>query len=718
MLGLKSPVQKKPHDRQTFKLTRFLLYYVCLYFPWPLIRELFMSLFLRARRCRLPHALALALILPLLGACSHQEPLEQQAPFELHIAHINDTHSAFDPIASGFHAQTTEGSLNAYTELGGHPRLLTQINSIRSNAAQAQQNLLFLHGGDAWQGSGYFLLNEGRMNADILNRLGLDAMALGNHEFDLDNARLNAFIEQVSFPVLAANLDASADADLKDQENLKPYVVFAFDENGQKTQLEQGLPLPTNKQLVAVFGVVLDDMPNIAPNTGDVRFFDMVASAQATVDTLKAAGIEHIVALTHIGLGLDQKLASEVNGIDVIVGGHSHTLLGDFTDLNWGNQGAYAQQVLNPNGQTQTCIVQAGQYAQAMGLVKVRFDAAGNLENCSGNNTLLMGDQFYTQQTLLASEHFEQGTQAEIAQFIQAHKQAASVAEEPSLRQHINETYKPALETSYGQLLGFVPKTLMHVRRPRDNGSDKHGSDLAPLVAYAQYRWFLRPEVQQVTGRVPDFALVGAGGIRTELQQGELREGNIRLEMLPFASHLSIVSLTGAQVEELLTEVITQTLPLSAHAGKFPYGGNLRYTFVAEGSAGRITQLEVNRGSLHQPDWQPLQADARYQVVTSSYSAAGNDGWHAMYRAQQYGSDRLDVVLKGGMPVAYPVARVSQTADGKRVTHYQMEGPNCQQNATNCAVDAFAVIAFLRDEHTCLQALPYPVVTLNRIPAQ
>ncbi|RUO39901.1 bifunctional metallophosphatase/5'-nucleotidase [Aliidiomarina taiwanensis] len=669
---------------------------------------------MRALRSYFLHAVTLVLVLPLLSACSHPEPTSSRAPFELHIAHINDTHSAFDPIASGFQAPLTNSKLNAYTEFGGHPRLLTRIDTIRRDAEQAGKNLLFLHGGDAWQGSGYFLLNEGRMNADILNRLGLDAMALGNHEFDLDNARLNAFIEQVNFPVLAANLDASGDADLKEQENLRPFVVFAFDEKGQKTPVSQLNQLPEGQQYVGVLGVVLDDMPNIAPNTGDVRFFEMVSSAQATVDTLKAAGVQHIVAVTHIGLGLDQKLASEVNGIDVIVGGHSHTLLGDFTDLNWGNQGEYAQQVVNPNGQTRTCIVQAGQYAQAMGLVKIRFDAAGNVEACDGNNTLLMGERFYTQQTLLPSELFEPTTHADIAQFIQDHKQAKSVAEAPSLRKHIDETYKPALEASYGQLLGFVPKTIMHVRRPGDNGSDAHGSELAPLVAYAQYRWFLRPEVQQVTGRVPDFALVGAGGIRTELQQGELREGNIRLEMLPFASHLSIVSLTGAQVEELLTEVITQTLPLSAHAGKFPYGGNLRYTFEAEGNTGRITQLEVNRGSLHQPDWQPLQADARYQVVTSGYSAAGNDGWHAMYRAQQHHSDRLDVVLEAGAPSVYPVARVAQTEDGKRVTEYQSASPDCQQETTNCAVDALAVIAFLRDEHTCLQALPYPVVTLNR----
>ncbi len=663
---------------------------------------------------------SLTLLTGLLVGCTGQattsSPATTPAEFELYIAHVNDTHSAFDPIRSSFTAQADNTKLNVHAEFGGHPRLLSQINQHRAAAAERGHNLLFLHGGDAWQGTGYFILNEGRMNADILNQFGLDAMALGNHEFDLNNQLLNEFIGSVHFPVLAANVDTSADQHLREQTNLRPYVLFAFDQQGNKAKVASLSNLPKNQQIVAVFGVVLDDMPNIAPNTGDVRFLDMVTSAQHTVNTLETAGVHNIVALTHIGLGLDQRLASKVDGIDIIVGGHSHTLLGDFAELDWGNQSPYAEQITNPNGVTRTCIVQAGEYAQAMGLVRVVFDTTGQLAECGGTNTLLIDQQFYSQATQLASERFDEQTQLQVAEFVQQQTNIAMVAEEPNLRAYIDKHYKPELEASFGELIGFVPQDIMHVRRPGDTGSDEHGSRLAPLVAYAQYRWFMRPEVQQVTGRVPDFALVGAGGIRTPIIQGELREGNISLEMLPFASHLAMVSLTGAQVKTLLQDTIRQTLVPNAHAGKFPYGGNLRYTFEEMSSGqGKITLLEVNRGSLYDPQWQPLQPEATYNVVTSSYNAAGNDGWTTLYEAQQHGSDRLDVVLVNGKPQAYEVAKVRQTADGKLHTLYKQQGPECAKKETDCAVDAQSVIRFLQDEHQSLLALPYPVVTLNRL---
>jgi len=661
---------------------------------------------------------SLTLLVSLVVGCAEHSPVSTTATtpteFELYIAHVNDTHSAFDPIRSSFKAKVDHTNLTVHTEFGGHPRLLSQINQHRAVAAEHGHNLLFLHGGDAWQGTGYFLLNEGRMNADILSQFGLDAMALGNHEFDLNNQLLNEFIGSVNFPVVAANVDTSADEHLREQHNLRPYVLFAFDEQGNKSKLTSLANLPSNKQVVAVFGVALDDLPNIAPNTGKVRFLDMVSSAQDTVNTLTAAGVEHIVALTHIGLGLDQRLAAEVNGIDIIVGGHSHTLLGDFTELDWGNQGPYAQQITNPNGVTSTCIVQAGQYAQAMGLVRVVFDAEGKLAQCGGTNTLLTGDTFFSQGTQLVSERLSQPTQQQVAEFVQQQSNIAMVAEEPNLRQHIDQRYKPELEASYGEIIGFVPKNIMHVRRPGENGSDMHGSELAPLVAYAQYRWFMRPEIQQLTGRVPDFALVGAGGIRTALNQGELREGNIAFEMLPFGSYLSIVSLTGAQVKALLTSVIKQTLVPNAHAGKFPYGGNLRYTFEANSRGGEITQLEVNRGSLYNPEWEMVQESATYNMVTNGYSAAGNDGWSTLYEAQKNSSDRLDVVLKNGQPVAYEVEQVVQTADGKLKTLYKYQGPECSNAAIDCTVDAKAVIRFLQDEHPSLLALPYPVVSLKQ----
>ncbi len=115
-----------------------------------------------------------------------------------------------------------------YNEFGGYPRLQTMAKEYKEEAKKENQSLLFLHGGDAWQGSAYFKLNHGAMNADMLSKMGLDAMALGNHEFDLNNKKLNAFISSINFPVLAANIDASQDAESEKSNQFTPLPSVCF----------------------------------------------------------------------------------------------------------------------------------------------------------------------------------------------------------------------------------------------------------------------------------------------------------------------------------------------------------------------------------------------------------------------------------------------------------------------------------------------------------
>src|SRR5690606_6960035 len=123
-----------------------------------------------------------------------------------------------------------------YTYIGGHPRLLTKAEQLRQQARQDAMPALFLHGGDAFKGSAYFELFEQRINIDILNRMNIDAMALGNHEFDIGLAKLADFIDKVNFPVLAANVDTSNEPLLANSENLTPYRLFAL-ENNQLTAI-------------------------------------------------------------------------------------------------------------------------------------------------------------------------------------------------------------------------------------------------------------------------------------------------------------------------------------------------------------------------------------------------------------------------------------------------------------------------------------------------
>ncbi|MBY6186255.1 bifunctional metallophosphatase/5'-nucleotidase [Marinobacter hydrocarbonoclasticus] len=658
--------------------------------------------------------IALALTGLMAGCGSSSNDNNSGNAFTLTIAHINDTHSNFDPINSSFANPALREGNAVYNQFGGHPRLLSAVNDIKADAERQDQSLLFLHGGDAWQGTGYFKLNNGRMNADILSRMGLDAMAVGNHEFDLDNATLAEFINHVSFPVLGANMDVSQDADLAGVDNLKPYVIYAFDGN-EKTPLTDLDNLPEDKTLVAVFGVVLEDMPTISPNVGDVSFGKEAETAQAIVDELKAMGVNKIIALTHLGTSRDIAMAEAVDGIDVIVGGHSHSLLGDFTNLGMGDSDVqYAQLVKNPNGGL-TCIVQAGQYAQAVGQAQVTFDGNGAVAQCGGGNTLLSSDTFYAESQRDDADRLVDAEHAEVVNFIATQDNIRIQSEDPALRDRIDTLYKPALDEAYGEVIAQVPQTLKHERRPGDNGVDEHGSRVAPIVAEGQLYWANLPEVVALTGMEVDIALVGAGGVRTDIEEGAYYEGNVALELLPFSNYLSVVALTGAEVRQLLNETITLALPDSAHMGKFPYIGGARYVFTETQSqvSGHIETLELRTGTEADPQWTAINDDQTYNVVMTNYNANGNDDWTAMYDAQADSAQRFDIILVDGEPVVYPVEKVH--FDGSSYSAIYSNGaPDCDQETAQCNTDALAVIEYIRDTRNELVEMAYPPVTLQR----
>ncbi|WP_273761944.1 bifunctional metallophosphatase/5'-nucleotidase [Aeromonas hydrophila] len=652
----------------------------------------------------------------LLAFCSFLfacQPGNEGQPFVLTLAHMNDTHSQFDPVNAElkgpiFGKQGETDTL--YTRFGGYPRLLTMAKSFQADALAKNQPILLLHGGDAWQGSGYFKLNEGMANAELLSQFGLDAMALGNHEFDLDNQKLARFIQGVNFPVLAANLDTRDDPDLRHAANLKPFVIYAFDGN-QKSPVSDLNNLPQGKQLVAVMGLVLEDMANISPNVGKLRFGNEITSAQATVDLLRQHGINQIVALTHIGNQRDLALAAKVNGIDAIVGGHSHSLLGDFRNIGWGNTGEYAALVTNPDGVGMTCVVQAGSYAQAIGLAQVSFDAQGRVIACKGQNQLLASRDFFADPA--RKQALDEARSKQAAKFIDAQPNLVTVDEDPRLRGIIDSHYKPALEQAFGPVIATLPAALQNARRPGDNGSDSHGSDVAPLVAEGQYYWANTPAVQALTGGPVHFALLAVGGVRADLPAGELREGDAALTLLPFKNQLSVLTLTGADVRALLTETITATLPASAHAGKFPYGGHLRYTFTetTPGKRGALTQLQWQDAY---GQWQDLVDATRYRVVMNAYSANGNDGWQALARAQAQHAERQDLAWQDGKLTAFPVERVEQSGDQLSARYAAGHQLDCKASGMDCGTDAASFVQYVREQRPTLTALAEETVTLVR----
>lgn len=629
-------------------------------------------------------------------------PAAIAAPLEtLTILHINDTHSHIeaDP------ASVVLSGQELYTDIGGMARLHTAVSNMRQYYKTQQIPTLLLHGGDAFKGSGYFEVHKSKVNSDLFNRVEVQAMALGNHEFDEGLQELATFGHDARFPLLAANVDTKEETSLA--HLLQPYALFGMAQG----QLQRITDVKHPEATIAVIGLALQDMPQIAPNTGHLKFLDEVSTAQRLINQLEQQGINKIVLLTHLGFERDLAIAKALDGVDVIVGGHSHSYLADLRAWNKGRDSRYASWVANKTRNSRACVVTAGQFTHLLGAVTLSFDTQGQLQRCAGEATLLSGDQLYRQPTRLKNDLVQD---ASFQKMLEQLPNTRVMTESPEIRTLIEQRYKPAVQARYGAKLTTAAQSLPHVRLPGTEGSDVHGSRVAPLVAQAMLDYVNRQDALAVLGKPVDFALVAAGGIRAGLEAGDVFEGQILMEVLPYETPLSVMTVKGAVIRALLQSTIAATLPVGAHAGKYPYGAGLRYQ-ATEQQPGKLTfeQVEIYK----QGQWQPLDDKASYRLVTTSYLANGNDGWQALAQPQRDGTDRVDLALMSGKLKAFPVSRLQETVTASATTYqptFAGETLDCQHQtaALACGSQNEAFLQYLRHQ-SVLHSLPV-TVTLQR----
>ncbi|MBK7632056.1 MAG: 5'-nucleotidase C-terminal domain-containing protein [Ignavibacteriales bacterium] len=223
-------------------------------------------------------------------------------PDTLTILHVNDSHSTLEAIGPR--------DANLKGTLGGVSRVATLVGMTK----MIEPNVLFLHAGDISIGDVFFNKFFQVPELQILSALGLDAMTLGNHEFDLGPEVLLGSLQYVfpvvmdAFPILTANIDFSDPTISGLQDYVGPYTVKEF---GDLKVGIFGLTTPTT----AVFS-------NPAPA---VVSDDIVTIAATMVGTLRSVeNCDVVIFLSHLGVDLDQLIVSYVPGIDVIVGGHDH----------------------------------------------------------------------------------------------------------------------------------------------------------------------------------------------------------------------------------------------------------------------------------------------------------------------------------------------------------------------------------------------------------
>lgn len=215
---------------------------------------------------------------------------------ELTIIHLNDTHSHIDPQRSG-----------EYIGRGGVIEQAAYIDSVRR--AEGKRSVLLLHAGDFGQGTSYFTELNGNIEIDVMNAMKYDVVALGNHEFDNGIPELARRLENLEADVVCANYDF---AGTPLEGLVEPYVIVR--RAGKK---------------IGVIGLLTDIMKvvdrSVAKDLSYLEPADVVNRYAAYLKNEKDCDL--VICLSHLGYREDKDLASQLSDVDVIVGGHSHTLL-------------------------------------------------------------------------------------------------------------------------------------------------------------------------------------------------------------------------------------------------------------------------------------------------------------------------------------------------------------------------------------------------------
>ena len=279
------------------------------------------------------------------------------ADYTLHIIHTNDLHSRIEPINRFDSTCNAEDNAEGKC-FGGIARVITKINELR--AELEGENVVLLDAGDQYQGSLMYTTYKGDVEAEFMEQIGYDVMAVGNHEFDDGDEGLRKLTDAVSFPVISGNIDVSSSNVLAGQvEN--------------HTILEVG-----GERIAIVSALAVDTVETSSPSDA-VIFTNEIESLSADVAALEADGVTKIIALTHVGMTKDMDIAENVAGVDAVVGGHSHTLFSNT------EEGAMAYPTMVGN----VPVVQAYAYSKYVGLLTLVFDDAGNVTSATGDTILL-----------------------------------------------------------------------------------------------------------------------------------------------------------------------------------------------------------------------------------------------------------------------------------------------------------------------------------------
>ncbi|MCG9633489.1 MULTISPECIES: bifunctional UDP-sugar hydrolase/5'-nucleotidase UshA [Vibrio] len=507
------------------------------------------------QRLILKTALSAAILATLAGCASQPaQEWENDKTYKLTVLHTNDHHGRFWQ--------------NKYGEYGMAARK-TLIDELREEIRAEGGSVLLLSGGDINTGVPESDLQDAEPDFKGMNKIGYDAMALGNHEFDNSLDVLAKQIDWANFPMLSANIYDKATGERKFQA----YEMFE----------KQGIK-------IAVIGLTTEDTAKIGNPEfiAGIDFRDPKEEAKALIAELKETEKPDLIfAVTHMGhyengqRGVnapgDVALARYLNegDLDMIVGGHSQEPV-CMEGPNVAKKNFKPGDECKPDVQNGTYIVQAHEWGKYVGRADYEF-RNGELEMVSYD---------------LIPVNLKKKVK------IDGKKQRVLIQDEIAQDPELLEFLRPFQEQGQAQLEVKIAETNGKLEGDR-NVVRFQQTNLGRLIA-----------TSHMERAKADFAVMNSGGVRDSIEAGEVTYKDV-LTVQPFANILTYTDMTGAEVLDYLNVVATKPIDSGAYA---QFAG---ISMTVEN--GKVSNVFIGG--------KQLRLDETYRFTVPSFNAAGGDGY-------------------------------------------------------------------------------------------
>ncbi|XP_046972192.1 apyrase-like [Vanessa cardui] len=499
----------------------------------------------------------------ILFICLSVSNLVSAQLYELNIVHYNDFHARF--VETSLSGNVCNPSVAPC--IGGFARLTTLIRE----ALQKEPDSLVLNAGDSFQGTIWYNLLRWNVTQDFMNMVHHDAHVLGNHEFDNGIEGVVPYLKHLNSTVVTANIIDDEEPTI--QGLYQPSIIV--EKKGRK---------------IGIIGVIIATTSELA-SAGRLVFTDEVEAVRREAEKLNAQGVDIIVVLSHCGLDIDREIAMRAGPhIDIIVGGHSHTLLSN-SDPPEGSefprQGPYP--VIVEQETRTVLIVQAAAHTAFLGEIKLYFNEQGDLMSWTGNPHFVGND----------------------------------VVQAPDVLQKINE-YLPIINDRANELVG-----VSKVHLSSDCSCDE--CNLGSFICDA----FLDAAIDRAEGdkwNYAHFCVINTGGIRTDIQPGNVTFEHLLLST-PFENRVEVFDLRGQHVLEMLEYAVANDPWPGARMVQV---SGLRAVF--DGALpinSRVMNATVRCIECRIPRYEPLDLNKMYKMVSQSFLGGGGDGFSMISNNRQ-----------------------------------------------------------------------------------